>query len=1023
MWSTEGGVPGLTVSSSGVISGIPSTVGTFMFTAIVTDSAMASTNAGLTMTVAPCIPTILNPSPLPSGDIGVRYSVSLTGSGCSGGYQFSVQPDPFVVSALPEGLTLTGVNTISGVPAQTGTFNFTITVTDSTKDSGSYSYSMTINPLPTIANPSVLPSGSVGAPYSVVISATGGTPPYVFSMNANPSWLSLSPAGVLSGTPPNAGTVKFNMGVLDSVGGQSTLLPFQATFGNSVLLVNPPSLSFSAPAGGSAPLSQSLTVVPSNKAALPAAYQVMVNTGQQIATAVVPSWLSVAPSAGDAPASLLVSVDQGTMPAGVYNGQISVLDPTGIPSNIPVTLTVSAAAPELSVLPGFLRFAARLGAPGMLTQDLWISNNGAGSLGFSASVTGGSSWITLQPASGQTTPNAPTPVQVIVNTQGLGIGAYRDVVHVTSAGGNADIPVVLFVQGNGPILGVDTTGVLFRTLHGDSSTSSRSVEVLNLGDPAAPLNFTSSLATNASWLNLGSANAGAPMSAPAALPLTLTPNAAQLAPGTYYSLLQFTDPNALNSPQYVTVVLDVEGAGAPSLPDLSPAGLYFVAAAGGSKPAGQRVTVNTSSSSPVAFQVASSTPDNTAWLSVDTMSGNASGARAGTFTVNVNPTGLTPGIYTGSVNVSMSGTLASVNVTFVVLPGTATTAGVRSHVTSPGCTPAKLAITETGMVNNFTVPAGWPATLITQLNDDCGAAVVNGSVVANFSNGDAPLTLRGDSLGNYSATWQPGSVTAQMSITLNATSGSLQPATALLTGGVAQNATPPPVLANNGIVNAFNRVAGGALSPGTIVESYGSGLASGSGSTGAPPIPLTFNGTQMLVGGLAAPLFYLSTGQLDVQVPAELAPNQQYMAVVSANGALTLPVQIDTVPLEPGVAAYADGHVIAQHADYTLINATSPAKPGEVIIIYLLGMGPTNPPVASGAAAPSSEPLARVTAQPTVTVDGQKAGVAFAGLTPGYSGLYQIDFTVPSGATSGDLDLIVSQSGIASNTTKLPVAK
>ncbi|HTR34348.1 MAG TPA: hypothetical protein VMH80_00500, partial [Bryobacteraceae bacterium] len=99
------------------------------------------------------------------------------------------------------------------------------------------------------------------------------------------------------------------------------------------------------------------------------------------------------------------------------------------------------------------------------------------------------------------------------------------------------------------------------------------------------------------------------------------------------------------------------------------------------------------------------------------------------------------------------------------------------------------------------------------------------------------------------------------------------------------------------------------------------------------------------------------------------------------------------------------------------------AKPGEVIIIYLLGMGPTNPPVASGAAAPSSEPLARVTAQPTVTVDGRKAGVAFAGLTPGYSGLYQIDFTVPSGANSGDLDLIVSQNGIASNTTKLPVAK
>ncbi|HTR39622.1 MAG TPA: hypothetical protein VMH80_27300, partial [Bryobacteraceae bacterium] len=759
-WSLDpasNGVPGLMLGSDGILSGTPTTAGRFPLNVEVTDSLGNGGKGTVYVNVAACVPTISNTT-LPPADYGVNYSVALMGSGCYSPYTF-VLYDPFLASPLPPGLNLKG-NIISGTPtpletgAKTTNASFTIAVTDSKGNTGNSLLQLTINPPPSFLTPSVLPSGSVGTPYTEAIQVTGGTPPNVFSMLGNPTWLTISPGGLLSGTPPSAGTVMFTIGVQDSLGGR-TSSQFQVTFGNSVLLVNPASLSFSAPAGGSAPLSQSLTVVPSSKAALPAAYQVMVSTGQQIATAVVPSWLSVAPGAGDAPASLLVSVDQGAMPAGVYNGQISVLDPTGIPSNIPVTLTVtSAAAPELSVVPGYLRFAARLGAPGMLTQDLWISNNGGGSLGFTASVTGGSSWISLQPASGQTTPNAPTALHVIVNTQGLGIGAYRDVVHITSVGGNVDVPVALFVQGNGPILGVDTTGVLFRTLHGDSSSSSRTVEVLNLGDPAAPLNFSSSLATNASWLNLGSANGGVPMSAPTALPLTLSPNASQLAPGTYYSLLQITDPNALNSPQYVTVVLDVESAGSPSLPDLSPAGLYFVATAGGSKPAGQRVAVNTSSSSAVAFQVAPSTPDNSTWLSVNTTSGNASGARAGNFTVNVNPAGLTHGIYTGSVNVSMSGTLATVNVTFVVLPGAAITGSVRPHVNSPGCTPAKLALTETGMVNNFTVPAGWPATLIAQLNDDCGNSVNNGSVVASFSNGDAPLTLRGDSLGNYSATWQ-----------------------------------------------------------------------------------------------------------------------------------------------------------------------------------------------------------------------------------------------------------------------------
>ena len=1023
-WYGDFVVPGITLNQTGLLSGIPTKVGTYSLPITVVDSAMDAAQSTLQLSVGPCVPTIINTSPLPGGDLNIHYSVSLIGSGCSGGYQYSVQPDPFVLSALPQGLSLAN-GIISGFPQQTGTFSFTITITDSAKDSAIYPFSLTINPLPQITTPATLPSGSVGSPYSLTIQASGGTPPYIFSMNQNPPGLTLTPAGVLSGTAPKAGTFSFTMGVTDSLGGQSSST-FQVTFGNSVLLINPSSLSFSVPAGGSAPLSQSLSIIPGNKAALPAAYQIQFSTGQQtLAAAAPPSWLNVAPTTGDAPASLLVSVDQGTMPAGAYNGQITVLDPKGIPTQVPVTLTVAGtAAPQLSVIPGLLRFAARAAAPGTLTQNLWITNNGSGSLGFSASVTGGSSWISLQPASSQTAPNLPVLLQVIVNTEGLGIGAYRDVVHVSSAAGSADIPVALFVAGNGPILGVNTTGLLFQTVQGDDSTSSRTVEVLNQGDPNATLQFTPTLATNASWLNLGALNSGAPMTAPAALPLVLSPNASLLSSGAYYSLLEISDPNALNSPQYVTVVLNVEASASTPVPDLSPAGLFFIATADGSAPEAQQVTVNTSSSKPVPFQVAASTPDSSTWLGASITSGNASGQSAGIFNVTVSPAGLSPGIYTGNVNVSMEGTMAGVNVTFVVLPGTATTASVRSHVTSPGCTPSKLALTETGMVNNFALPAGWPATLIAQLNDDCGNSVTNGAVVASFSDGDAPLTLHGDSLGSYSATWQPGAVTPQMSITLNATSGSLQPATALLTGGVAQNTTQPPTLPGNGVVNAFNVVNGGALSPGTIAEVFGTGLASSTViSTGAPPVPRSFNGTQMLVGGLAAPLYYLSSGQLNAQLPAELAPNQQYMAVVSANGALTLPIQLDFVPLQPGVAAYTTGYVIAQHANYTLITSSSPAKPGEVILIYLLGMGPTNPPVASGAAAPSSEPLARVTAQPVVTVGGQAASVAFAGLTPGDAGLYQIDFTVPPGASSGDLDLIVTQNGVASNTTKLPVAQ
>jgi uncharacterized protein (TIGR03437 family) len=358
-------------------------------------------------------------------------------------------------------------------------------------------------------------------------------------------------------------------------------------------------------------------------------------------------------------------------------------------------------------------------------------------------------------------------------------------------------------------------------------------------------------------------------------------------------------------------------------------------------------------------------------------------------------------------------------VTLVVRPA-GTIAALDDAPLAAGCTATKVALTQTGLINNFSVPAKWPAALIVQLNDDCGATLANGSVVASFSNGDAPLSLRGDGQSaTYSATWQAGTVTPRMVVTLQASAGTLQPATALLTGGVSQNQAP--VLAKGGTVNAFFRTAG-ALAPGTVAEVYGTGLATGTSSTGAPPLPLQSSGTFVLIGGFSAPLFYLSDGQLDVQIPSDLAPTQQFAIVVSSNGALTLPDQIDLVPLQPGISAFADGHIIAQHVNGSLIDAAHPAKPGEPIVTYGLAMGPTNPSVPSGAPSPAS-PLAEVTAKPTVKVDGQNADILFAGLTPTYAGLYQINFYVPTNAKTGDLTVIVTQNGVASNSTLLPVSQ
>lgn len=206
-----------------------------------------------------------------------------------------------------------------------------------------------------------------------------------------------------------------------------------------------------------------------------------------------------------------------------------------------------------------------------------------------------------------------------------------------------------------------------------------------------------------------------------------------------------------------------------------------------------------------------------------------------------------------------------------------------------------------------------------------------------------------------------------------------------------------------------------------VAQVYGANLAATSESTGAVPLTTKFKGTQVLVGPYEAPLYYVSPGQLVVQLPNELVPNRQYPLIVVHEDALTLPDTIAIVAVQPGVASFGDGRLIAQHADFTLVDEQRPARRGEVLTMYLVGMGATNPAVPSGAPSPA-DPLARPVEPVTVTVDGQTANIVFAGLTPFGVGLYQINFRVPPDARLNQpLEVMVTQGGVRANVTRLTV--
>ena len=169
-------------------------------------------------------------------------------------------------------------------------------------------------------------------------------------------------------------------------------------------------------------------------------------------------------------------------------------------------------------------------------------------------------------------------------------------------------------------------------------------------------------------------------------------------------------------------------------------------------------------------------------------------------------------------------------------------------------------------------------------------------------------------------------------------------------------------------------------------------------------------------------MYFVSPGQINAQVPFGLAPGTSYEVIVNANGALSTPNAVQLAGDAPGIAAFASGGVIAEHgADGSLVTEASPAAPGEFVVFFVSGMGATDNPVASGAPSPGAPGLARPTDQPTLTLNGASVPVAFAGMTPTLVGLYQVNFQVPASAPNGDLILVLTQTGGASNSTVLPV--
>ena len=136
---------------------------------------------------------------------------------------------------------------------------------------------------------------------------------------------------------------------------------------------------------------------------------------------------------------------------------------------------------------------------------------------------------------------------------------------------------------------------------------------------------------------------------------------------------------------------------------------------------------------------------------------------------------------------------------------------------------------------------------------------------------------------------------------------------------------------------------------------------------------------------------------------------------------ITVPETITLAAARPGIfTTNQQGQGAILNVQGRLVDSTAPATRGDVVAVYCTGLGATQPAVVSGRPAPGVEPLARVTIVPQATVGGIPAVVQFAGLSPGFVGLYQVNVQIPAGVTPGAaVPVVLLQNGVPSNTVSL----
>lgn len=226
----------------------------------------------------------------------------------------------------------------------------------------------------------------------------------------------------------------------------------------------------------------------------------------------------------------------------------------------------------------------------------------------------------------------------------------------------------------------------------------------------------------------------------------------------------------------------------------------------------------------------------------------------------------------------------------------------------------------------------------------------------------------------------------------------------------------PAIQSGSAVNSASNQPT---LSPGALITVYGANLALETRAANFAPLLNVLGGGEILLNNQALPVVFASPGQMNVQIPPAfpLGPAKLKSRV---DGKLSAEIDVNISTAGPGIFVYGNNRAVAQNQDGAINGEGSPEAPGKYAVLYITGIGATDNAVASGGLSPAS-PLARATLPFELRVSDAVANVLFVGLTPGFIGLSQVNFEVPS-LPAGDHPIAIRIAGVLSNAPLFAVA-